>query len=197
MIRILLYIKHKVPIIWNAIEKLNGLLYSILYKSRMDEEVEKALKEFRLPGFETRQLNHKDLTRLSMLYDSQEASRVTYFNPHGFDQKSLLSVSRNPAFLMMGVFEGHRMVGYFFLRFFWNKKCFVGRLIDQPFEGKGIGRMMNSIMYNIGWRMGFKVLSTISRKNSLVMKSHANNSFMKVLRELDDDYLFVQFVEKK
>lgn len=185
------------PIIWNAIEKLNGLLYSILYKSRMDEEVKKALKEFRLPDFETRQLNHQDLTLLSLLHDSQEASRVTYFNPHGFDQKSLLSVSRNPAFLMMGVFQGHRMVGYFFLRFFWNKKCFVGRLIDQPFEGKGIGRMMNSIMYNIGWRMGFKVLSTISRKNSLVMKSHANNSFMKVLRELDDDYLFVQFVEKK
>lgn len=87
-------------------------------------------------------------------------------------------------------------MGYFFLRFFWNRKCFVGRLIDEPCEGKGIGRAMNNIMYNIGWRMGFRVMSTISKNNHLVMRSHANNHRMVVLKELADDYLFVEFVEK-
>lgn len=98
---------------------------------------------------------------------------------------------------MMGVFDGPRMLGYFFLRCFWNRKCFVGRLIDEPYEGKGIGRVMNSIMYNIGWRSGFRVLSTISKNNHLVMKSHASNPLMVVLKELDNDFLFVEFIEGK
>lgn len=97
---------------------------------------------------------------------------------------------------MMGVFDKKRLVGYFFLRCFWNRKCFVGRLIDEPYEGKGIGRVMNHIMYNIGWNAGFRVLSTISKKNHLVMKSHANNPSMVVLKELDNDYLLVEFVKK-
>jgi hypothetical protein len=69
----------------------------------------------------------------------------------------------------------------------------VGRLIDEPYEGKGIGRVMNSIMYNAGWSSGFRVLSTISRNNHWVMKSHANNSTMVILKELDNDFLFVEF----
>ncbi|HOW31019.1 MAG TPA: hypothetical protein PLP88_05600 [Bacteroidales bacterium] len=197
MVKLLLYIKHKLPFIWAFIEWLNGLLYRLLYHRSQQKAVQSVMEEFTLPGFTFRVIQQSDLPGLEQLIARQAPGRLLYFKPHGFDKPSLLKAYSNPAFLMMGVFEGSHMVGYFFLRFFWNRKCFVGRLIDEPYEGKGIGRMMNNIMYHIGWRMGFRVLSTISKKNSLVMRSHTNNSTMVVLKELEDDYLFVEFVRSR
>ena len=195
MIRLLLFIKHNMPFIWEFVEWLNGLLYRILHYGKQQKTVPVVISEFTLPKFSFRMLQQSDLPALEALIARQEPGRLNYFRPHGYDSQSLLKAYRNPAFLMMGAFDGPQMVGYFFLRFFWNRKCFVGRLIDEPYEGKGIGRVMNSIMYNIGWRMGFRVMSTISKNNSLVMRSHANNHSMVVLKELEEDYLFVEFVE--
>ena len=96
---------------------------------------------------------------------------------------------------MMGVFKDNEIAGYFFLRCFWNRKCFVGRLIDESHEGQGIGRVMNSIMYNSAWKSNFRCLSTISKNNFSVMRSHANNKTMKILRELENDYLLVEFTD--
>jgi hypothetical protein len=196
LVRLLLYIKHHLGFLWQLLERTNAILFSILYSKKLDTICNRVLQDFSLTGYVFRVLTGKDIPELERLITSQGNERLNYFNPHGFDEASLLKVSRNPAFLMMGVFEGPQLVGYFFLRFFWNRKCFVGRLIDEPYEGKGIGRVMNNIMYNIGWRMGFRVMSTISKNNRLVMRSHANNHTMVVLKELADDYLLVEFVEK-
>lgn len=196
MIRLLLYIKHHFNFLWRWVEWLNGLLFRMIHHGRQQKVLPAGIKEFTLPGFSFRVLQQSDLLALEALIARQVPVRLNYFKPHGFDSQSLLKAYRNPAFLMMGAFDGPQLVGYFFLRFFWNRKCFVGRLIDEPYEGKGIGRVMNNIMYNIGWRMGFRVMSTISKNNHLVMRSHANNHRMVVLKELADDYLFVEFVEK-
>ena len=196
MVKILIYIKHHLSFIWKLIERLNAFLFRILHGRRFKEVVPSVIYEFDLPGYNFRQLIAADLPALHLLINKQAPRRLDYFKPHGFDEKSLQKAYKNPSFLMMGVFDGSQLVGYFFLRFFWNRKCFVGRLIDQPYERKGIGRVMNSIMYNIGWRAGFRVLSTISKNNHLVMKSHANNPLMVVLKELDDDFLLVEFKNK-
>jgi hypothetical protein len=97
---------------------------------------------------------------------------------------------------MMGSFDGNKMTGYFFLRFFANKKCFVGRLIDKDYRGRGIGPVMNNIMYETAWRMSFHCLSTISRNNKAVMRAHAKNRTMIVLKELQNDYLLVEFIRE-
>lgn len=197
LVRILIYIKHHLSFIWQLIEGLNAFLFQVLHGRRFKSVVSEVIQDFGLTGYTFRQLDANDLPALHSLINKQASGRLDYFKPHGFDEKSLQKAYKNPSFLMMGAFEGPQLVGYFFLRCFWNRKCFVGRLIDQPYEGKGIGRVMNSIMYNIGWRSGFRVLSTISKNNHLVMKSHANNQLMVVLKELDNDFLFVEFVEKK
>ena len=194
LVRLLIYIKHHFSFLWNLIEWLNAPLFRMLHGSRFNRKVAAALQEYTLPGFGVRLLESGDLRGLKQLIDRQSPGRLTFFKPHGFDEQSLIRTFRNPSFLMMGVFNGTHMVGYFFLRCFWNKKCFVGRLIDEPFEGKGIGRVMNQIMYNIGWKMNFRVLSTISKNNHWVMKSHAGNASMVIRKELANDYLLVEFV---
>lgn len=194
LIRLLIYIKHHLQFLWQIIDNFNGLLFQMFYEKKIRSEIINATQNFTLDTFNFKVLMSYDLPALTSLLIKQKEGRLAYFKPHGYDLKTLQRVFKNPAFIMMGAFEGQKLVGYFFLRCFCNKKCFVGRLIDEPYEGRGIGRVMNDIMYNAGWNAGFRVLSTISKDNKWVMRSHANNSTMKVLRELDNNFLLVEFM---
>lgn len=192
--RILLFIKHRVPWLWSLVDWLNARLYSLLHRKPMAVQVNRAFSEFGLDGFEYRPLRADDLPSLAELLDRQGQERLRYFQPHGFDLKSLYAIHANPAFLMFGVFCDQSLVGYFFLRCFWNRKCFVGRLIDHDHEGQGIGRIMNQIMYHIAWRSGFRCMTTVSKDNRLIMRSHLRNPHARVLGNLANGYLLVEFV---
>lgn len=196
MERLLIFIKHHFAFLWEIIEWSNGLLFSLFYKPRMKKVLADVFKEFTTAGFHFRTLTLADIDTLHELINSQPASDLTYFSPHGFDLKSLQAQFKKPSFLMMGAFEGNKMVGYFFLRFFFNRKCFVGRLINKDHRGKGIGLVMNKIMYETAWRLNFRCQSTISKNNAAVMKAHSKNLNMVVLKELQHDYLLVEFIKK-
>lgn len=196
MERILIFIKHKISFLWTIIDWCNGLFFSIFFKSKMERVLPKVFSDAGNENFIFRKLNQTDIQSLYKLITSQPSEDLRYFKPHKFDIGSLEAQIRKPAFLMMGAFEGERLKGYFFLRFFANKKCFVGRLIDREYRGKGIGLTMNYIMYQTSWRMGFRCLSTISRNNASVMNAHAKNPTMIVLKELQNDYLLVEFIKK-
>jgi RimJ/RimL family protein N-acetyltransferase len=196
MERILLFIKHRLSFLWKIIEWGNGILFSLLYKSRLEKVLSGVFEEMSAPPFAYRRLNAKDTEALFDLIRMQKVSDLEYFSPHGFDSAAIRRQFKINSFLMMGVVDGEKLVGYFFLRFFANRKCFVGRLIDKEYRGKGIGSVMNSIMYETAWRMGFHCLSTISRNNTAVMHAHAKNPTMIVLKELQNDYLLVEFIRE-
>jgi hypothetical protein len=188
-----IFIKHHFSIIWRIIEWGNGFLFSCLYKSSLEQILSNIFQECSKPPFSYRKIDISDCEKLYNMINEQELSDFEYFHPHGFDLPSIRKQFSNRSFLMMGAFEEGTMVGYFFLRFFANRKCFVGRLIHKEFRGKGIGKVMNAIMYEIAWRMGFRCLSTISRKNSAVMRAHAENKNMIVLKELQNNYILIEF----
>ena len=192
--RALLFIKHRIPWLWGVVDRVNASLYKVLHRQRMSAEAQCAFAEFRLEGFDFRSLLPGDLDALKNLLERQGEERLRFFRPHDFDRSSLGKMCRNPSFLMFGVFRGQAIVGYFFLRCFWNRKCFVGRLIDKDYERLGIGRIMNQIMYNIAWRSGFRCMTTISRANALVVRSHRSNPHARVLGPLGDGYILVEFV---
>lgn len=194
MEKLLIFIKHRFGFLWKFIEWGNGLLFSILYYRSMERVLPSVFSETGDTDYTFRRLTLTDAEALHGLIASQEASDLQYFNPHGFDLPSIKKQFKKHAFLMMGSFDQGRITGYFFLRFFANKKCFVGRLIDREYRGKGIGNVMNSLMYGIAWRMGFRCLSTMSKNNSAVMHAHAKNASMIRLKELQNDYILVEFV---
>jgi hypothetical protein len=197
MTRLLLFIKHRLPLIWRGIEWLNAVLFRLLHADRLQRASEQSLGEFTLDGYRFRPLRQEDLGELFDLLQRQRPGRLAYFKPHGFDRKSLQRACRNPAFLMFGVFDGGLLVGYFFLRCFWNRTCFIGRLIDEPHENKGIGRVMTKILQNTAWRAGFRCLMTISKSNTRVMRSYANDPTLRILEELPKGYLLVEFVQPR
>ena len=193
--RVLLFIKHQLPWLWAVVDSINARLFKMLYSQRIRAESKKAFDEFHLDGFGFAPLQSKDLAQLESLLNRQGEDRLRYFQPHGFDRISLERMFKNPSFLMFGAFRDQTLVGYFFLRCFWNRKCFVGRLIDQPYEGQGIGRVMNQIMYHIAWRSGFRCMTTISKENHQVIRSHRNNPHARLIGELSNGYVWVEFVE--
>lgn len=194
MERLLILIKHRFTFIWNIIEFTNGLLFTLLFKGRLLRTLNEVFTKISNPDFSYRLLNYQDATDLYALIARQPKEDLIYFHPHSLDLRSIRVQLKKRAFIMMGTFEGNRLVGYFFLRFFVNRKSFVGRLVDRPYRGIGVGNLMNEVMYEISWRMNFRCLSTISRNNLLVMNAHSKNSNLIVLRELADDYLLVEFV---
>jgi hypothetical protein len=196
MEKILIFIKHHLGFLWKIIEWVNRLFFSLFYSTKLNEVLAGVFQENRGSGFLFRRLTEADIELLYNMIREQDSSDLEYFRPHGFDLKSLRRQLNNTSFLMMGAFDGEKMTGYFFLRFFADKKCFVGRIIDKQFRGKGIGPTMNKIMYETAWRMGFRCLSTISRNNVKVMRAHAKNSAMVVLKELQNDYLLVEFIKE-
>jgi hypothetical protein len=193
MEKILIFIKHHFVFLWNIIEWINGMIFSLLHTSKLRKILTGVFIEFTGSPFVFRKLNPQDAESLYNLLNSQNPSDLDFFHPHNFDYNSIVRQFKKPSFLMMGAFENEKLIGYFFLRFFSNRKCFVGRLIDKEFRGKSIGLVMNKIMYETAWRMNFRCLSTISRNNSSVMKAHARNQTMVVLKELHNDYLLVEF----
>lgn len=196
MERLLLFIKHNFSLLWKIIDWINGTIYLLVFKTKQEVVLESVLSESTEDRHIYRKLKEEDIQKVITIIDNQHADDLVYFQPHGFDYNSIITQYRNPSFLMMGVFDGDNLIGYFFLRFFANKKCFVGRLIDFNYRGKGIGAEMNRIMYQTAWKMGFRCLSTISQNNKAIMHSHSTNQNLVVLKTLKNGYLLVEFVEK-
>ncbi len=196
MEKLLIFIKHRFKFLWNIIEWGNGFVFSVFYRSRLEKVLGAVFDESLLSSYVFRRLELSDAGALHDLIKLQPESDLEFFSPHDFDNNSIRKQFSNSAFLMMGVFEKEDLVGYFFLRFFANRKCFVGRLIDREHRGRGIGILMNSIMYRTAWDMRFRCLSPISNNNKTVMKAHSKNPSMIVLKELKNDYLLVEFVDK-
>jgi RimJ/RimL family protein N-acetyltransferase len=196
MERILIYIKHNLRFLWKLIELSNGLLFAVFFEKKLYRYLHEVFTEFALPPYDYRVLHDSEAKDLFNLIEQQDISDLEHFKPHEFDLRSIMKQFQNRALLMMGVFDQDKLIGYFFLRFFINRKCFVGRIIDRSYRGKGIGINMNRIMYEISWRMEFRCLSTISLNNKNVLKAHANNQAMNVIRKLPNDYLLVEFLRE-
>lgn len=195
MEKILIFIKHHLGFLWKIIDSFNSLLFRIMFKRKQDSVLTVVMSEAASGPYVYRKLEFKDIIPLYELIAEQPTTDLTYFKPHKFDLHSLEKQIKKSAFLMMGAFDEGKIVGYFFLRFFINKKCFVGRLIDKKYRGKGIGMVMNFIMYETSWRMGFRCLSTISRNNKAIIHAHSKNPSMVILKDLQNEYMLVEFVK--
>jgi len=195
MIKILLFIKHHFGFLWNLIEAVNGWLVGILYGKLINRNLQLLLSKSYHEKFIYKKLNETDLPILQTFFGNQRPEQFQYFKPHEFTLSALQRLHRNQAFLMLGVFDGEKLIGYFFLRFFLNKKCFIGRIVDDNYQRQGVAKSMNKIMYQTIWQSGFRCLSTISKHNKSIVNFHQKGKNIRILKELPNDYLFVEIVK--
>jgi len=195
LLNIIITIKERLPFIWNVFEFINGKLF--YYNNRM---IYKSLYYYfdffnSKSKFKIKLITISDIRSLMLLIDRLELNQKTFFEPHAFSYRSIKSLIYNKSFIMVGIFDDSKLIGYSFLRCFLNHKCFIGRLVDKDYRRQGIGNIMNEILYNTAWKSGFRIFATISKNNNLVMNAHKNNPYMKRLKDLKEDYLLVEFVK--
>ena len=194
IIRILLWIKHALPDLWRMIEVVNGKIFYIFYGKLLGSIQKSVFKKHSDSQYVFRPLKRNDIEQLSRFLNKQSKDQKKFFNPHSFTISALERLWKNRSFFMMGVFFNDQIIGYFFLRFFINKKCFIGRIVDTDFQRKGIANTMSKIMYDIAWSMSFRCLTTISGENQAIVDLHKGENSFHVLKELPNNYLFVEIM---
>ncbi len=194
MYKILLKVKHQYPGLWSTIAYLNGIYFGLRYGKQLHQNAVARAALHSNNAIAFRILEYQDLSALECLLLGQNEDQLEFFKPHRFDLKTLKTHWRDPSFLMMGAFLDDTLVGYFFLRCFVNKNCFIGRLVESHHQRKGIAKGMSEVMYHTAWSMGFKCLTTISKHNHAIFKLHEHERNTIVLRELPNDYLLVQIL---
>lgn len=195
MVKLLIFIKHHFSFIWSFVELINSIFFHILYGKVKKNAINTTLpKEHQ--DFEYRLLIEDDLDNLTDFFKRQPEKAYEFFKPHAFDIPTLRRKLKDHSFIMMGVFCKGHLVGYFFLRCFFNKKAFRGKIVDFNFQGKGISKQMAVITTSICKMMKFRQFETLSKDNIASLASTEAVNKVKIINELSDNYIFIECFPK-
>lgn len=196
ILRLLLFLKHKVPIIADFLAFLNEIGVKLLYKSRISALRKKAILKKKLLDntLVIRPLYPKDINSLFYFLNHLPKSHIQFFAPHPFDKKSLLRIISSYSILTFGLFYDNNLVGYCLVKlFFWNHSAFLGRIVSPEFTGKGLGKFMSQYLYSVISFLQFNGYSTISPKNIASLKSHQSLKTFVIEKTLPQNYYLIKF----
>lgn len=195
MVKFLVWFKKQFPLVWSIVESLNGAIFSLLFSRRIHKNLEKYISVFGQGALNYRFLKKGDIQTLEKFFLAQDKEQFNYYKPHAFDLKTLERLIQNPAFFMLGVFDGEILTGYFFLRCFINKHSFTGRIVDTRYQGRGISKVMGRILLRAAWESGFRVFGTASKENVKSLGSYKSINDFKILRELDNGFIYFEYLK--
>ena len=134
---------------------------------------------------------------MSAFFIKQPEESYQYFKPHAFDEKTLLKLWNNPAFFQFIVKDkDNQIAGYFMIRFFANKKAFVGFLVGDEFQGRGIAKQMCCIALKICWANNFQTFATVSQDNTKALAAYRRINDFTILKELPDNYICIEYTKE-
>lgn len=187
-------LKSRYPWLWDCVECFNGLLIKILY----GRKIKLAISQIDCyNNYVYRKLEVADLDGIVRFIESQPAGFDRFFKPHSFDRRTYKRLLKSGTYLFVGVFDGEKMVAYCFMRLYVNKSAFRGKIVDKEYRGRGIAKQMGLTMSKIATNVGFRVYATISKDNVASLKSAKYGSSVEILKELPDNYLYVEIKENK
>lgn len=196
MVKLLVYIKHHLNFIWIFIEWCNSLLFNILYGSKLQHVLPNLLRSSSTDKYKYKLLSSNDMFELEAFFTNQPTESYKFFNPHKFDERSLIKRNKDKSFIMIGTYCDNILVGYCFLRCFFNKQAFRGKIVDAKFQGKGIAKQMGILTSNICKALNLRLYATISKNNIKSIASSKAVNEIRVVKELENDYLYVEYLLK-
>lgn len=187
------YLRDKLPFIWDLLEVFNSSMFSMRYSRKLRSIEQEILQRYaQSSGFEILRLRDVSTDRLVDFFAAQPACAYMFFKPHGFDAVSLSELQCSRSFLAYVLFDGDRVVSYCFLRSFFIGKGFRGRIVDIDYRGRGIGTFMNKLMNDIGFGIGLRLFETVSKDNVSSYRSAISASSVKVVKELENNELYLE-----
>lgn len=197
MMRFLLFLKHKCGFIWSIVEFFNGLLFRLLYGKKMKSAVKEALDNQETGSFRFAVLGKVDAEQLCEFFKKQPEKMFEFFKPHAFDLKTIKRKIADKAFVTIGCFDQNKLIGYCFIRCFFNGKAFRGKIVDADYQGRGIAKKMGALMSDICFACGLRLYATISKDNLASINSSKAVNEIVVVEELPDDYVYIQYLPIK
>lgn len=195
MYSIVQFIKHRLPFLWLFIDWINDMLFGMRY-GRHHRAILEVLRSCQTP-YRMDLLCGDRIQELVQFFEEQPSGAFQFFRPHEFDAQTLDRLSKRRSFLMFVALDGSRIVGYCFLRCFANGKTFRGKIVDHCFRNRGIAKQMGIVTTQVAAKMGLRMFGTISRHNYASMHSSEAVNEIRVVRELPDDYLYIEYLPKR
>lgn len=187
------FFKDKLSWLWNLIEKINSMLFSIRYGNKV-----KAFRFNTVPKgyivFPIKDISTEDMVKF---FEHQPKEAYTYFRPHGFDTKSIKQLQNNKSFLAYVLKDelNDQIAGYCFNRSFFLGKGFRGRMVDIDYRGKGLGTAMNKILNEVGFGIGLRLYESVSKDNVASYRSALSASNVRVVKEMPNNELYLEILK--
>ena len=178
--------------LWNIIEWMNGVVFSLRYGKRLKRFAFSTVPD----GYEIVPIKDVPIEKLVDFFKRQPEEAYTYFRPHGFDEKSIKRLQKNKAFMgyVLKDKENGEIAGYCFHRCFFHGQGFRGRMVDMSYRGKGLGTAMNKILNEVGFGIGLRLFETVSKDNVASYRSALSASNVKVVKEMERNELYLEIL---
>ena len=191
------FLRDKCPFIWDLIDIINSILFSLRYGSKM-RQIPSILQQYE-GDYKIILMSQYPTDKLVDFFSHQSEDTFRFFKPHGFDAISLKKLQRNKSFLAFLLIdaESSDIAGYCFNRCFFHGKGFRGRMVDCNYRGKGLGTMMNKILNDVGFGRGLRLFETVSKDNIPSYRSAVSASNFRILKEFPNNELYLEILNNK
>ena len=195
MERLAYLIKHRLPALFPAIERLARSVTVLRFGRRSA----RALAEARIAGTvgglpaEIRPLQAGDAGALTGFLAEMPEEQLEFFRPHGFDADTVTGVVCSRAFMTYGLFVDGYLSAYGLLKLAPTGSAFIGLLVRPRLHGRGLGRFLVHYLYWQASRAGFRARSTISEHNVASVRAHQAVAEYRLVAELPNDYSMFEF----
>lgn len=187
--------RDKMPWLWDFVDIVNSWLFNLRFGSKLGKIEAEVLQHYdKMCGMKIVPISNVPTDGLVSFFAAQPAESFTFFKPHRFDAKSLKKLQKNKAFLAYVLLDDSQIVAYCFIRSFFIGKGFRGRLVGIDHRGRGLGTLMNRLMNDIGFGIGLRLFETVSKKNVASYRSAISASDVKVIKEFENDELYIEIV---
>lgn len=185
-------LRDKLSWLWDIIEWMNGVAFSLRYGKRLKRFTFTTVPE----GYGIVPIKDVPTENLVDFFKRQPEEAFTFFRPHRFDGKSIKRLQKNKSFLgyVLKDKKNGEIAGYCFNRCFFHGQGFRGRMVDMKYRGKGLGTAMNKILNEVGFRIGLRLFETVSKDNVASYRSALSASNVKVVKEMEGNELYLEIL---
>lgn len=185
-------LRDKLSWLWNFIEWINGLIFSMRYGKKLAAFSLTTAPE----GYDIVPLKEITTEKMVAFFEHQPEKAYTFFRPHEFDAKSIKWLQGNRSFLAYVLIDksNGEIAGYCFNRCFFHGVGYRGRMVDINYRGKGLGTAMNKILNEVGFGIGIRLFETVSKDNVASYRSALSASNVKVVKELPHNELYLEIL---
>lgn len=182
-------IQNRTPWLWKGIEDINSVLFSLRLMGKKD-----AMKAIMVGG--VRMAEEDDAERLAQFFAEQPEDSFKWFKPHAFDVETMRTLLRQKSYIIYVMEQESVLMGYAFLRCFIHGKCFLGKMVDYRYQGKGVCTKLCAVGMDISILLGLRMYESINKENIGSMKASQRACDVIVVEELEGGDVLIEDRQK-